>query len=69
MTRIQIKLSPEEAGGLVELAQANLRDPREQLRFLLREALQRQGFLITTPSGASKEDEPLDGDTTSSEDE
>jgi hypothetical protein len=59
MARIQIELLPEEASGLSEIARTNLRNPREQLRFMLREELQRRGLLYS-PQDIERDDETDD---------
>jgi hypothetical protein len=59
MIRLHIKLLPAEASGLFALAQASLRAPREQARFLVREGLQRRGLLDDTHEA----DENRDDDT------
>lgn len=45
MNRITVSLSEREAEGLVKLSQQYYRHPREQLRFILRQELNRQGIL------------------------
>lgn len=45
MARLVLNLLPEETSGLVQLAQLELREPHEQIRFLLRQALQSRGLL------------------------
>ena len=45
MVRIQIVLDATEADGLAELAASELRDPRDQVRLILRRELQRCGLL------------------------
>ena len=44
-TRITVSLPIDEREGLRILAQQDLRDPREHMRFLLRRALQERGLL------------------------
>ena len=44
-TRLVITLTPEERRGLDCISVENLRDPREQLRFLLRQHLKERGIL------------------------
>jgi hypothetical protein len=53
MVRFKVDLTDEEFQSLVRLSGAELRTPREQLRFLLREELKRLGLL----KDDSKEDE------------
>lgn len=45
MIRIQISLPEEEARALAALAERELRDPREQVRHILREELERRDLL------------------------
>jgi len=56
-TRIQVVLSGPERNGLTQIAKEELRDPRDQLRHILRQELYRRGLL-------EKEGEPgkKDGD-------
>lgn len=44
-TRLMVTMSHEEAEALALLARAELRDPREQLLFLLRQELRRRNLL------------------------
>lgn len=45
MKRISITLSNEETAALIAYAQASLRHPREQVRYVLRKELERRGLL------------------------
>jgi hypothetical protein len=45
MIRYLISLEPEEATVLYELAASEMRDPRDQIRFMLRMELERRGLL------------------------
>lgn len=45
-TRITVPLSHEEAQAIIKMAETQYRHPREQARFLLREALICHGLLI-----------------------
>lgn len=45
MIRYLISLEPEEATVLFELAASEMRDPRDQIRFILRMELERRGLL------------------------
>jgi hypothetical protein len=47
MIRYLISLEPEEANVLYELAASEMRDPRDQIRFILRMELERRGLLVT----------------------
>ena len=44
-TRIQLTLDRLERAGLMRLAELHLRSPRDQLRLILREELERAGLL------------------------
>lgn len=48
MTRIFIPLTVSEREALRALAQRELRDPREHVRYLLQKELTQQGILPTT---------------------
>jgi len=50
--RMQITLAEEEWEGLIALAARELRDPRAQVRLLLRSELQRLGLL---PAGEGRD--------------
>lgn len=50
MTRLMITLSSDEISALTRTCEAELREPREQARFLLREALIRRGLLTNLPA-------------------
>ncbi len=54
MARVTIVLREDESKALVKLASTELRDPRDQARFLLRSELERRGLL--QPESASKAD-------------
>ncbi len=45
MGRITVPLTTDERGALVKIAESECRDPREQLRYLLREEAQRRGLI------------------------
>ena len=45
MTRFQVTLDGAEADALAQLAASELRDPRDQLRVILRQELTRLGLL------------------------
>lgn len=49
-TRMTIVLSKDEAEALTAIARDELREPRDQLRLLLREELSRRGLLVSTAS-------------------
>jgi len=50
MTKLMVSLENTEAEALAQLAYAELRDPREQLRLILRQELARRGLLNTPAS-------------------
>lgn len=43
--RVTVTLNQPEYSGLLDIAIAELRDPRDQIRFILRQELQRRGVL------------------------
>ena len=43
--RVNVPLDDRELTGLVRMSEADCRHPREQMRFLLREELQKRGLL------------------------
>ncbi len=45
MVKLQVTLSPREAEALARLAYAQLRDPREQIRLIVRRELRRRRLL------------------------
>jgi hypothetical protein len=45
MVRLQIVLDPAEADALAAWAESELRDPRDQIRLVVRRELERQGLL------------------------
>ena len=48
MVRLQVMLDPAEAEALAMWAGSELRDPRDQIRLVLRRELERRGLLRTT---------------------
>ena len=54
MTRITVPLSDEERKALAQMASAEMRDPRAQIRWILREAAERQGIWPPAPIKASE---------------
>ena len=48
MTRLMIVMTSEEADALIKIATRELRDPREQMRVILRRELKRHGLLEST---------------------
>jgi hypothetical protein len=55
MVRLQIVLDPEEAEALAMWAGCELRDPRDQVRLVLRRELQRQGLLDANDETVKRE--------------
>lgn len=55
MVRLQIVLDLEEAEALQTLAMGELRDPRDQVRLIVRRELQHRQLLRTDPATASNE--------------
>ncbi len=47
MVRLQITLTEEEADALAVLGELEMRDPRQQVRQVLREALEKRGLLAS----------------------
>jgi hypothetical protein len=47
-SRITVTLEREERSALMRLAEAELRDPRDQARLILRHELQQRGLLSVT---------------------
>lgn len=48
-TRLKIPFEQREYSALMEAASADLRDVESQVRFFVREALERRGLLIDKP--------------------
>jgi hypothetical protein len=48
MIRLQVVLDPSEAEELAHWAASELRDPRDQIRFVIRQALQQRGLVQNT---------------------
>ena len=48
MIRLQISLDSEEAEKLARWAAAEMRDPRDQIKFVLLEEMERRGYLLTS---------------------
>jgi len=49
MTRITVPLSPEEQKALALMARQELRDPRDQIRWILREEAERRQLWPPAP--------------------
>lgn len=56
MVKLQVTLSAREAEALARLAYAQLRDPREQIRLIVRRELQRRRLL--EPERPTPEQQP-----------
>jgi len=54
MVRYQIILDPVEADILAIWAASEMRDPRDQIRFVLRQALERRGLLTPTDESSNQ---------------
>ena len=52
--RITVPVTTAEREALVKIAEAECRDPREQLRFFLREEAQRRGLIDSNVIGAKR---------------
>ncbi len=50
MVKFQVSLDPTEAEALARWAESEMRDPRDQIRFLLRAELERRGLLAIIPA-------------------
>lgn len=48
LTRISVPVTIEEREALRKLAQCELRDPREQVRYLLQQELVKRGILVNS---------------------
>ncbi len=63
MVRLQVMLDPAEAEALATWAECELRDPRDQIRLVLRRELERLGLLEANremrvgPDGAIQADQ------------
>ncbi len=64
--RLQITLQPTEADALISWAAAELQDPREQIRFALRQALESQGLLPNDALATTIEEVAAEGTISSS---
>ena len=63
MVRLQVGLSRAEADALTRWATSELRDPRDQIRFLVRQELRKRGWLSDNQPHAeqNEEEEDLNG--------
>lgn len=55
MIRLQVSLDHDEARALAEIAYADLRDVRDQIRYIVRQELERRGLLPDEQSQAPLE--------------
>jgi len=55
LQRLTINLSKPEQDALEKVAAIEIRDMREQARFILRQELERRGFLQVDPTTADNE--------------
>ena len=58
MVRLQITLDPREADALARWAALELREPREQIRFVVRELLLERGLLPPEPPAHAQQAQP-----------
>ena len=66
MVRLQVVLDPAEAEALAMWAASELRDPRDQIRLVLRQELERRGLLQVTehaPKGQEGPSQAEQGDS------
>ena len=56
MVRLQVVLDAGEAEALARWAASELRDPRDQIRLVLRQELERRGLLQSTEDVADGQD-------------
>lgn len=61
LQRLTINLSKPEQEALEKFAAMELRDMRDQVRFILRQDLERRGFL--QPSNSPSDTQPIPGST------
>lgn len=50
--RISVPLTTDERGALIKIAELECRDPREQLRYMLRTEAQQRGLIADNELGA-----------------
>lgn len=56
MVRLQVVLDPAEADALARLATLEMRDPRDQIRMVLRRELEKCGLLVRTDDERRRDD-------------
>lgn len=62
MQRITITLCPNEREALWRLAESELRHPRDQIHFLLREELKRRGLVKSADGAPNRQEAPTQSD-------
>lgn len=67
MVRMQVVLDPAEAEALAMWAASELRDPRDQIRLVLRQELERRGLLQVTERALKGQESPSRADRRDSE--
>jgi hypothetical protein len=58
MVRLQVMLDPAEADALATWAESELRDPRDQIRLVVRQELKRRGLLHLAEDVPDVQDSP-----------
>ncbi len=62
MVRLQVLLDTTEANLLAQLAASELRDPRDQIRLIIRQELERRGLLpVSNTAGAGRQAKAIGG--------
>jgi hypothetical protein len=61
MVRLQVVLDPAEAEALAMWAKSELRDPRDQIRLVVRRELERRGLLQVTEQAPKGQEGPSQG--------
>ena len=60
-TRMMVMLDDVERNALTEWAETELRDPRDQIRLVVREALERRGLLPSPAINYLKDEKDVEG--------
>ena len=58
MVRLQVMLDPVEAEALATWAESELRDPRDQIRLVVRRELERRGLLHIVENAPDVQESP-----------
>jgi len=58
MVRLQVMLDPAEADALATWAESELRDPRDQIRLVVRQELKRRGLLHVAENAPEVQESP-----------